>query len=299
MTVLQTGALVVALLGAAGVGAAVTPVAEGQTRARAVAPAKTARVQVFGSGGRIGVTVVDLDTAEVKAAGGVRVESVEGDSPAAKAGLQTGDIIVEFDGERVRSVRQFSRLVSETPAGRQVTAAVTRDGKRVSLNVTPRESSGFQFLSDDAWRAVDEAREIAKMAPPPPMPVPPRPPAVPKAPRPPALEPFMWFGGSQLGVTVNGLSDQLKGYFGVKDGVLVTSVNENSVGAKAGLKAGDIIVSVNGSTVDDPAELREEVGDVKAGEEFTIEIVRDKKPMTLKGKAEESRSRRSTSRVIL
>lgn len=304
MTILKTGTLVVALLGAAGAGAALTPVAEGQVRVKTVEPKvvkaraiQPSRMQVFGTGGgRIGVTVADLDTAEAKTTGGVRVESVEEDSPAAKAGLQTGDIMVEFDGERVRSVRQFSRLVSETPPGRQVTAAVARDGKRISLNVTPRESSGFHMLGEDAWRAIDEAREMAKIAPTRPAPVPPRPP---KAPRPPAIEPFIWFGGSQLGVSVNSLSDQLKGYFGVKDGVLVTSVNENSAAAKAGVKAGDIIVSVNGSTVDDPAELREEIGDVKPGEEFTLEIVRDRKPMTLKGKTGESRSRRSTNRVIL
>lgn len=298
MTFLKTGVLVAALTGAAGVGATVSPVADGQVRAKVVQPAKVAKVQILGSGGgRIGVTVSDLDTTETKTTGGVRVESVQEDSPAAKAGLQTGDIIVEFDGERVRSVRQFSRLVSETPPGRQVAAAVTRDGKRTSLNVTPRESSGFQVFSDDAWRAVDEAREMAKIAPTRPAPVPPRPPSAPRPPR--AIEPFVWFGGSQLGVSVNSLSDQLKAYFGVKDGVLVTSVNENSVAAKAGVKAGDIIVSVNGSTVDDPGELREEIGDVTPGEEFTLEIVRDKKPMTLKGKTEETRSRRSTNRVIL
>lgn len=298
MTVLKTGTLVVALLGAAGAGAAVSPAAEGQVRAKVVEPARIAKVQGFGSGGRIGVTVADLDTSETKTTGGVKVESVQEDSPAAAAGLQTGDIIVEFDGERVRSVRQFSRLVSETPPGRQVSAAVTRDGKRISLNVTPRESSGFQVFSDDAWRAIDEAREMAKIAPARPVPLPPRPPSAPKAPRAP-VEPFIWFGGSQLGVSVNSLSDQLKEYFGVKDGVLVTSVNESSVAAKAGVKAGDIIVSVNGSTIDDPGELREEIGDVKPGEEFTLEIVRDKKPMTLKGKTEETRSRRSTTRVIL
>jgi S1-C subfamily serine protease len=131
-----------------------------------------------------------------------------------------------------------------------------------------------------------------------PKPVPPRPPAAPRAPRPP-IEPFLWFAGNQLGVTVNSLSDQLKDYFGVKEGVLVTSVTEDSAAAKAGVKAGDIIVSINGSSVDDPSDLRERMRDVDAGAEFTLSIVRDKKPMTLKGKTEESRSRRWTTRTIL
>ena len=103
MMILKTGALAAALLGAAAAGAAVVPIAHGQS-VRVVEPGG---FQVFAGGSRIGVSVEDLDAADVKESGGVRVESVEEDSPAAKAGVQTGDIIVEFDGERVRSVRQF------------------------------------------------------------------------------------------------------------------------------------------------------------------------------------------------
>lgn len=290
MTLLKTAALAAALIGAAAVGAAVAPIAYGQS----VRVIDTPRVQIFGGGSRIGVSVADLDPADAKAAGGVRVDSVEDDSPAARAGVQTGDIVVEFDGERVRSVRQFSRLVSETPAGRQVTAAVTRDGKRTSLTITPREASSLRF-DNDAWRAIDEVREMARIAP---RPTPPR---APSAPRPPAFEfePFALLRGNQLGVTVNSLSDQLKEYFGVKDGLLVTSVIESSAAAKAGVKAGDVITSVNGSRVDSPSELREEMRDVEPGQEFTLEITRDRKSMTLKGKVEEPRNRRSTTRVIL
>jgi S1-C subfamily serine protease len=131
-----------------------------------------------------------------------------------------------------------------------------------------------------------------------PRPAAPRPPSAPKPPRPLSIEPFLWYSGNRLGVSVNSLSDQLKEHFGVKDGVLVSSVTEDSAAAKAGVQAGDIILSVNGSTVDDPSDLREEISDLKPGAEFTLSIVRDKKPMTLKGKAEE-RSRRSITRTIL
>src|SRR5688500_2961923 len=117
----KTAGLAAALVGATGIGAAVAPVAQAQ-KARVVAPQA---VEVFSFGtGRIGVSVTDIDPAEPasKGAAGVLIESVVEESPAAKAGLRKGDIIVEFDGERVRSVRQFSRLVSETPAGRTVAA---------------------------------------------------------------------------------------------------------------------------------------------------------------------------------
>lgn len=292
MTFWKTGALVLGLLGAAGAGAALAPTAYGQSKVRVVEPAAFQFINHGGS--RIGVAVSDLETDAQTA--GVRIDTVEDDSPAAKAGLQKGDIVVEFDGERVRSVRQFTRLVSETPPGRQVPAAVTRGGSRISVNITPREPSGLHVLGGDSWRALEEAREMARIAP---RPAIPRPPSAPKPPRPMDIEPFLWYGGNRLGVSVNSLSDQLKEHFGVKDGVLVSSVTEDSVAAKAGLQAGDIIVSVNGSTVDDASEVREEMADVDPGAEFTLDIVRDKKPMRLKGKAEDRRSRRSTTRTIL
>ena len=212
--------------------------------------------------------------------------------------------MVEFDGERVRSVRQFTRLVSETPAGRQVPAAVMRDGGRVPVNIEPVASSAFRLLEDETvWRALDDVRGAMRPtpAPPPPpaAPAAPRPPAAPRAPRPPAFEGFLWTTGNQLGVTVNGLSDQLQEYFGAKNGVLVSSVTEDSAAAKAGVKAGDVIVSVNGSSIDDASDLREQMRRLGANQEFTLEIIRDKKPQTLKGKTEESRSRRMTTRTVL
>src|SRR5687768_7432546 len=66
-----------------------------------------------GPGSRIGVTARELEPAELERlniAGGVFLETVTPDSPAAKAGLRAQDIVVEFDGERVRSLRQFTRL---------------------------------------------------------------------------------------------------------------------------------------------------------------------------------------------
>ena len=68
---------------------------------------------------------------------GVRIDGVDDDSPAAKAGLREGDVVVEFDGERVRSARQLTRLVQETPDGRAVKMTVTRGDARQTVEVTP------------------------------------------------------------------------------------------------------------------------------------------------------------------
>jgi serine protease Do len=286
----KTAVLSAALLAAAGAGAAMAPVVHGQRTAVAPRP-----LEIFTTGGgRIGVSVADVENSGVKATSGVVIESVEDDSPAARAGIRAGDVVVEFDGERVRSVRQFTRLVSETPAGRQVAAAVLRDGQRVSLNLTTRESAMTRIFDRDARRSVEILRDYALTVPP----VPARParPA-PPAPRPPALESFVWTMGNPLGVTVNSLSDQLAEYFGTKDGVLVASVTEGSAAEKAGVQAGDVIVSVNGEAVRDAAALRRQMQRVKSGGEFTIGIVRDRKSQTLKGKLE-SQTRRLTRTIL-
>lgn len=294
MTFWKTTALTMALLGAAGLGASMAP-AGAQTRVRVTQPGDW---QVFGFGGsRLGVSISDVDAADAKGSAGVRIDEVEEGSPAEKAGFKTGDVVVEFDGERVRSARQFSRLVSETPAGRQVTAAVMRGGQRVTLSVATREaSSGFGLLDGDRLRALETLRERVRPTPAPP--APPRAPRAPRAPEPPGLERF-FYSGNQLGVTTSSVSEQLREYFGVKNGVLVTSVTDDSAASRAGVKAGDVIVSLNGRSIDDASELREEMQRLDAGEEFTLEIVRDRKPMTLKGKAQERPSRRWTTRTVL
>lgn len=90
-------------------------------------------VQVFGGAGgsQLGIRVSDSTN-------GVRVDDVNTGSPAEKAGIREGDVVVEFDGERVRSAMQLTRLVRETPNGRSVAVAVMRDGKRQALQATPQ-----------------------------------------------------------------------------------------------------------------------------------------------------------------
>ena len=93
-----------------------------------------------------------------------------------------------------------------------------------------------------------------------------------------------FFGRGRLGVTVQELTPDLAAYFGVKDGLLVNSVQADSPAAKAGIKAGDVIGSVNGKAVVTPGELVKELAD-KDGE-VTIGVTRDKKPLSLKAALE-------------
>jgi serine protease Do len=273
--------------------AAFAPVAHGQTPPAAV----RALEMLGGRGSQIGVSVRDIDPAQGKADSqrGVVVEDVTPDSPAQKAGIKNGDVITEFDGERVRSVRQFTRLVHETPAGRAVATTLTREGQKVTVTVEPTETNGFTYFSGDRLNALqDFARDFGGdlRA----VPAPPRPPSGPMPPDPPAFPDFQTYvrrPGNSLGITVTELTPQLAAHFGAADGVLVASVLDGSPGAKAGIQAADVITSINGSDVADQSELRRRIQRMQDGDEFTIGIVRDKKPQTLKGKMETARSRRT------
>ncbi len=259
-----------------------------------------------GGGPRLGVEIRDItpeDMTKLKLAGsnGVVVDVVVKESAAEKAGVKAGDIVVQFDGENVRSAQQFTRLVRETVAGRTVKMAVLRDGKRVELSAAPAMASDtFSVTIDDekmkemekqlgeAGEKMQQFRFQRRMP-------------APDAQRMPMPMPegdamqffgdrgtgnfFFSTGRGRLGVTVQDLTPELAGYFGVKDGLLVNSVQADSPAAKAGIKAGDVIATVNGKAVATSGELVKELAD-KDGE-VTIGVTRDKKPLSLKATLEE------------
>lgn len=240
------------------------------------APARGSLMMLDGRGSQLGVMVSDLDA---KDGAGVKVDEVTSDSAAEKAGLKAGDVVVEFDGERVRSARQFTRLVQETPDGRTVKIAVLRDGKRQTLDATPEARSFGWNMDIDGDRI---RREIER--------------GMQQIPQrfdyrmgPDMIPGMRSMSRGRLGVTVESLSPQLADYFGVKDGgALVSAVTRDSAAEKAGLKAGDVIISVNGDRVRDADSLSREIGDA-TGTELSIGIVRDKKETTLKATIETRR----------
>lgn len=272
---------------AVAVGAAVSTVGA-QVRAQ-VEPLPRGDVFVLdGRGAQLGVMVSDVDPKE--STGGVKIDEVNDNSPAEKAGLKPGDIVVDYDGEKVRSARQLTRLVQETPEGRAVAVGILRDGKKQTLSATPDAGRMTWNFGGDVERALREAErgmrgfrfdgpggrqfEFRNDG---------------REPRrfeyrmPDRVMPLPGFGSSRgrLGVSVQSLTDDLQEYFGVKHGgALVSSVTPDSAASKAGIKAGDVIVSVNGRSVRDSDDLIDELRNLTG--EVTIVVVRDKKEMTLK-----------------
>jgi len=268
MTVSRWGALAGALLLAAPVAA------PARAAAQDVAQDQEPLVRAFefaGRGARIGVTVAEIEGDDAKQPkSGVVVEVVSPGGPGEKGGIKTGDTITEFDGERVRSVIQFSRLVQETAAGRSVAVVLSRAGQRVTVNVTPERRS----MSDDFTMRLMDLPRAARIAPTP------TPPA--------ALAPRLsvFARGGRLGITVESIDDQLAEYFGVKEGVLVKSVTADSVAQKAGMKAGDVITAINGSKVYELSDVTRLINRVEGDGSFTVDVMREKKPLSLKGKVE-------------
>jgi len=225
--------------------------------------------QASGQRSYLGVNVVDVnaDTAKEKKLGrvrGVEVTTVDPESAAAKAGLEKGDVVLEYDGQAVVGVQQFTRLVRETPAGRAVALEVSRNGQTRKLEATIGERPGAVTVMGSVI-GTGEGREtpfgVMSMD-------------VPRV--------FTTWRSARLGVEAEALESQLAEYFGVDEGVLVRSVSEDSAAEKAGFRAGDVITEVDGDKVTTPRDVSRKIErHTKVGESFVFRIQRNKQPMTL------------------
>jgi membrane-associated protease RseP (regulator of RpoE activity) len=234
---------------------------------------------------QIGVRIADLEGDAAQKMSGAVVSNVREDSPAAKAGVAEGDIVIEFDGERVRSARHLSRIVGETPAGRSVKMVVEREGRRVDLQVTPEAgmahgdhefffrrmpNPGFEFNAPNFnfdGGPMRGFREHGLREGDPDVMVMPR-------------------GRGRLGIGIQDLTPQLEEFFGTDKGVLVTTVQPDSPAAKAGLKAGDVITAVGDAPISSPSDLTRAVRGAAEGSDLSITYMRDKKSAKATAKLE-------------
>ncbi len=235
----------------------------------------------------IGVGVIDVSEEAAREVGlvelhGVEVCSVAEDSPAQRSGLRVGDLVLSYRGERVHGNQHFSRLVRETPVGRDVELGIVRGRQRTEITVQtgkrPRAGSvshfleGFQVDIDALRDRVSSAAESAGVG----------------------GGPDRWHFGFEvpevrftarntgLGADMEGVHGQLAEFFGVEAGVLVRHVRDGSPAAEAGLRAGDVIVSVDGETVQSPrdvgtlvakaADASVSLGIVRAGAASSLEL---------------------------
>jgi serine protease Do len=254
-----------------------TPPADTTTPRPARAPRPPhERTLFFSSGGSwLGVSIADVTAERVKELGlkeetGAEIKGVLPGSPAEEAGLEKEDVILEYQGDRVAGAAQLTRLVRETPPGRTVTLGISRGGANRSVKVKVTEDhGGFEHKKYFTKRIEIPSVDM------PPIEIPEI-----DIPEFPMLEGFS--SSFRLGVSVEGLTGQLGEYFGVKDGdgVLVRSVKKGSPADAGGLRAGDVIVKVDGEKVADSSDLRSALRD-RRGKTFPLGVVRDRRETSL------------------
>jgi S1-C subfamily serine protease len=293
-------ALAAGIVAAAVAGLALGPAARAQEK---VAPRKKVETRVIvrhPGGAYLGVGLDDLEGD----ARGAKIRSVESDSPAQKAGIKEGDVVLRFDGEPVRSAAQLARLVGETPSGRSVEVDVTRSGSTQKLTATLGENQRkMRIFEGEDFPGMRDFRFELPEPPEPPEPPEaleaPDAPDAPEAPRAPMLPHAFSFhpgghdmmlrmlpgaaGPRRLGVEFMEIGDQLAAAYKLpgKGGVLVTSVDGDSPAAKGGLKAGDVVLKFDGKAIEHGAALGAAVRAAADGKPVTVTVQRDGHPLDL------------------
>jgi serine protease Do len=196
--------------------------------------------------GWLGVRIQSLDQELAESMGlpesrGALVASVNDGSPAAKAGIKAGDVILKFDGKDVTEMRKLPRIVAETPINKSVPVELWRDGKRQNLSVAVGEM-------------LDEQPEQAK------------------TPEKAQANP----GGQVIpgtGLSVATLTPALREKFSLDEetnGVVVIDVKDGPAADK-GMKAGDVITEAGHKPVRNPAELSKLIDQARgAGQKFLL-----------------------------
>jgi serine protease Do len=232
-------------------------------------------VQVFvNSGGSwLGAGIGEVTSEKVKelklpAERGVVLQKIVPESPAAKAGLQESDVVTEINGQPVEGTEQFRRMIREIPSGRAAQFTVWRHAQSQTINVTLDKSElrhGSTFVApatpgDFVFQmpAVPEMGELIENGP--------------------------WVSSrTHLGIDAENLEGEFGNYFGAPEGegILVRGVFPETAAAKAGLKVGDVITSVNGERIRSVGELREKIVEKKQDKTLKLGLIRNKSALSV------------------
>ena len=252
----------------------------------------------------LGVGIMEVGPGTAKEIGlldphGVEISSVADRSPAEKAGLRRGDIVVTYRAERVNGIEHFARLVKETPVGGDVELGVVRGRDRLAIDVEigkreiglsvpdtidavkeriavdkeqldavrKRLDSVKLRLKADGWSLCDECpNPLSELG----------------------IEIDMSFPSvrlslrnQRLGIELEEVEGQLADFFGVGNGVLVRQVRVGSPASRAGLRAGDVIVSVGDEAVRRTADVGRAVSSWEEAGKIPVKVVRDREPTRL------------------
>jgi serine protease Do len=197
--------------------------------------------------GWLGVTIQDVDRTLAESFGldrpqGALVSQVAPDSPAGKAGLEPGDVILTFDGKEIDSSADLPHVVGLIAPGETVPVELIRERKRRTLKV---EVGGLD--ADDSFALLNDRGQASD--------------------------------GNRLGLSVETAPPEALQRFGISGGVVVRQVAPDSVAAESGIVAGDVITLLGSTPTKDVDSFQRAVGELKAGESVPVRLIRRGNPM--------------------
>ncbi|HEX4946000.1 MAG TPA: Do family serine endopeptidase [Blastocatellia bacterium] len=196
------------------------------------------------SRGYLGLNLQDATPTVAKSLGyegvtGALVGDVSKDGPAQKAGLQSGDLVVEFDGKKVTSAKQLTEMVADTASGKNVQVKYLRDGRTQTTTIQigerpSRNQTNSRDLNDDSQ-------------------------------------------GLKLGISVGTVTPEIAAELKlrVKSGVVIQSVQPGSPAAEAGLQEGDVIHRVNRTNITSVENLTSTLRSLQGAKDVVLQIERN------------------------
>lgn len=183
--------------------------------------------------GWLGVTLQPVDDGLANAVGldeaqGVLISEVTADSPAAEAGLQPGDVILQVAGEDVADPRAISFAVADLAIGSEAIFTLFREGQQIEETVTIGQRPDMMAAAPTSPEMMDPGDS----------------------------------SGPKIGVAVAPVTPQLRAQLGLPPevgGLVIQSVSTDSPAARANLRAGDVIVEASGEAITDVGALRDAV----------------------------------------
>jgi predicted metalloprotease with PDZ domain len=230
--------------------------------------------------GYLGVMLQELTPSMSKALqmgdkSGVMINEVVDDSPADKAGLEDGDVILQFNGKTISDDGDLVKAVRATSPGDNVKIVVLRNGKNKTLPVEigKNEAKNVFFLSEDGDAHAPHFKQFEK-----------------EGNKVIVMsdgddDVYTWTTGENMpfgmnrgymGINLDDLNEQMGEYFGVAGGkgALVTEVVEGSPAAKAGLKAGDVIIKLGEKDIESSGALYKAMADTEPEQQMAVKFVR-------------------------
>ncbi len=225
------------------------------------------------SGAYLGVHINNL-TAEQAAdhklsdTNGVIVMSIDHDGPACKAGIKADDVIMSVNGTKVGNIQQMVDVMQSLSAGSVAVIGIVRDGHSKDVKVTL--TSRHNWVTPHSYPVPNNSAVKSFVGPLPPVSFPAD-----------TDVPLVTPASARRGIVVEAITPQLAQYFGVPagQGLLVRNVQRGSLGASAGLKAGDVIIKIDGQPIRDLADWR---GSMHTNSlKTTFSIIRDRHEQTV------------------